>query len=711
MNFRQLGLIPEIIKAIEKEGYETPSPIQESAIPILLEGHDLLGSAQTGTGKTAAFAIPIIQKLTEKAKLNGRTPVSALILVPTRELAEQIKDSFTTYSKFVNLKTGAVYGGVPQRRQEIMIERGIDILVATPGRLIDLVKQKVVSLKNVETFVLDEADTMLDMGFIKDVKQINHLLINNKQTLMFSATISLEIRDLASVLLKSPRYLEMAAPTLMLDTISHGLIYADKEAKKEVLLDLLTDPSLSSVLVFTKTKHYANKLANFLKSYGIKVDAIHGDKSQNKRQQALNDFKSKKNRILIATDIAARGIDIQELSHVINFDLPLSPETYVHRIGRTGRAGLTGSAITLCSPAEKVLLRAVIKQTKLNLVEMKLEPVSPDSKFKKLENYIEPEEPKFQEEKRKRNNRDGFKSEERKPRSRREAKTEDGSGDITGTEGREKRTRSSESSSRGREGRPSRSYEDRVKSARSEEKTSVASKTNERPKRDYNDRPKRDYSDRPKRDYGDRPKRDYGDKPATEGSDHPRRDYSDRPKRDYSSRPRTEGSNDRPKRDYSNRPKRDYSDKPITEGSDRPKRDYSDRPKRDYSSRPRTEGGDRPKRDYSSRPRTEGSSDRPKRDYTSRGTSSRTREEGGYKGERSNWKAKDQKPYARKDGVRSKPKTTKNPLIQEALKEDQKIARKARFSQPKPKRDARKSDKPWDQKPSRPGARRSKFGK
>lgn len=662
MNFRQLGLIPEIIKAIEKEGYETPSPIQESAIPILLEGHDLLGSAQTGTGKTAAFAIPIIQKLTEKAKLSGRTPVSALILVPTRELAEQIKDSFTTYSKFVNLKTGAVYGGVPQRRQEIMIERGIDILVATPGRLIDLVKQKVVNLKNVETFVLDEADTMLDMGFIKDVKQINHLLINNKQTLMFSATISLEIRDLASVLLKSPRYLEMAAPTIMIDTISHGLIYADKEAKKEVLLDLLTDPTLTSVLVFTKTKHYANKLATFLKSYGIKVDAIHGDKSQNKRQQALNDFKSKKNRILIATDIAARGIDIQELSHVINFDLPLSPETYVHRIGRTGRAGLTGSAITLCSPAEKVLLRAVIKQTKLNLVEMKLEPVSPDSKFKKLENYIEPEEPKFQEEKRKRNNRDGFKSEERKPRSRREAKTEDGSGDITGTEGREKRTRSSESSSRGREGRPSRSYEDRVKSARTEEKTSEVSKTNERPKRDYNNRPKRDYSDRPKRDYRDRPKRDYGDKPATEGSDQPRRDYNDRPKRDY-------------------------------------------------SSRPKTEGGDRPKRDYSSRPRTEGRSNRPKRDYTSRGTSSRTREEGGYKGERSNWKAKDQKPYARKDDVRSKPKTAKNPLIQEALKEDQKIARKARFSQPKPKRDARKSDKPWNQKSSRPSARRSKFGK
>ncbi|MFA5660181.1 MAG: DEAD/DEAH box helicase [Bacilli bacterium] len=655
MNFRQLGLIPEIIKAIEKEGYTTPSPIQENAIPILLEGHDLLGSAQTGTGKTAAFAIPIIQKLAEKAKYSGRNPVSALILAPTRELAEQIKDSFITYTKFLNLKTGAVYGGVPQRRQEIMIEKGVDILVATPGRLLDLVKQKVVSLNNVETFVLDEADTMLDMGFIKDVKHINHLLINNKQTLMFSATISLEIRNLASVLLKSPRYLEMAPPTLMLDTISHSLIYADKEAKKEVLLDLLTNPSLSSVLVFTKTKHYANKLATFLKSYGIKVDAIHGDKSQNKRQQALNDFKSKKNRLLIATDIAARGIDIQELSHVINFDLPLSPETYVHRIGRTGRAGLTGSAITLCSPSEKVLLKAVIKHTNLKLVEMKLEPVSPDSKFKKLENFVEPETPKFQEDKRKRNNRDSFKSEGKRFKDRKESRTDDTSGEKDGKETRDLRSSKSDFPSRSRERKTNRSFkEERVTAARNEETPGETTNATDRPKRDYTSRPKRDYSDRPRRDYSDKPKSE---------------------------------EFDRPKRDYGSRPKRDYSD--------RPKRDYADKPKRDY--------GDRAKP-------TE--SDRPKRDYASRGTSSRTRDENGYKGERSDYRSKDTNSYGRKDeGQKPKAKTAKNPYIQEALKEDQKIARKQRFNTSKPKRDVRKGGKPWDQKPARTNGRRERVNK
>lgn len=400
MEFNQLGLIPEIIKAINKEGYTTPSPIQEKAIPLLLAGHDLLGSAQTGTGKTAAFAIPILQKIANKIKYGPRLPVSALILAPTRELAEQIKESFQTYGAFLPLKTGAIYGGVSQKRQEVMLDKGVDILIATPGRLIDLVKQKILTLNNVETFVLDEADTMLDMGFIKDVRHINSLLINKTQTLMFSATISPDIRNLSAELLSSPHYVQMAPPTLMLDTISHTLIFAEKDQKRDALLDLLVDRSLSSVLVFTKTKHTANKLTTFLKSYGIKVDAIHSNKSQNKRQQALNDFKSKKIRLLIATDIAARGIDIQELSHVINFDVPLSPETYIHRIGRTGRAGLTGSAITLATSAEKTLVKAIRKHTGLQLKEEIYAPLEDEQKLKKVEDYVSEPKRNYMEEKR-----------------------------------------------------------------------------------------------------------------------------------------------------------------------------------------------------------------------------------------------------------------------------------------------------------------------
>ena len=387
MTFKDLQIIDPILRAIEAEGYQTPSPIQEEAIPLLIAGHDLMASAQTGTGKTAAFAIPIIQHVVKAkesdADLEKRT-IRALILAPTRELAEQIKQSFRTYSGKLNIKVGAIYGGASQRAQEGMLNRGIDILIATPGRLIDLMNQKIVKLGTVQHFVLDEADTLLDMGFIKDVKFIKGFIPKTRQTMMFSATFSAEVMSLATELLTDPKHLDMAPPEMMIDKINHSLFYVEKKDKFELLLDLLTNPKLESVLVFMRTKHTANKLVEQLMEYGVSVDAIHGNKSQNARQIALNDFKEKKIRVLIATDIAARGIDIDDLSHVINFDLPDSPETYVHRIGRTGRRGLSGEAFTFCSKAERSLLRAVEKHTGLKLTELKLEPVSPDSKFKKV---------------------------------------------------------------------------------------------------------------------------------------------------------------------------------------------------------------------------------------------------------------------------------------------------------------------------------------
>lgn len=384
MTFQQLEISSSILKAIDDQGYETPSPIQTSALPVIFAGHDLLASAQTGTGKTAAFAIPLIQMIAISKIQDKEQKIRALILAPTRELAEQIKDAFNSYSSYANIHTGAIYGGASQRGQEKMLKKGIDILVATPGRLKDLLKQHVVSLRDVHYFVLDEADTMLDMGFINDVKHIKGFIPKERQTLMFSATISPAVSTLARDLLIDPKTLMMSAPDKMIDKIHHSVFFVEKKEKVNLLLDLLTDNKLTSILVFTRTKHGANNLVKDLLSYGVKTDAIHGNKSQKARQIALNDFKSGKNRVLVATDIAARGIDIDNLSHVINFDLPESAETYVHRIGRTGRRGLSGEAYTFCGGAEKSLLRAVEKHTGLKMIVLTLGPVNADSKFKKV---------------------------------------------------------------------------------------------------------------------------------------------------------------------------------------------------------------------------------------------------------------------------------------------------------------------------------------
>lgn len=375
MSFKNLGIIPEILKAVEQEGYDIPSPIQEQAIPVLLKQKDVLASAQTGTGKTAAFSIPIIQGLYQDKLPYDKKYIRALVLAPTRELAEQIKDSFRGYSKNMGLKTEVIYGGVSQKGQETSLRKGVDILVATPGRLLDLINQGLVKLDFVKYLVLDEADHMLDMGFIKDVRKIVSYVKNMHQTMMFSATLPKEILAFAHELLINPIRIEITPPEAMLDIIDHNLYYVTKKDKTNLLIDLLVNSKMVSVLVFTRTKHGANKLVKELLSYGVKADAIHGNKSQNMRQKALNNFKSKQLRVLVATDIAARGIDVDDLSHVINYDLPESPETYVHRIGRTGRAKKTGIAISFCSQDEAHLLKAIEKVNQIKI------PVITDQPF------------------------------------------------------------------------------------------------------------------------------------------------------------------------------------------------------------------------------------------------------------------------------------------------------------------------------------------
>ena len=370
VSFNNLQLIEPLLKALQQEGYEKPTPIQEQAIPMILQRRDLLGCAQTGTGKTAAFAIPLLQLMHQQKQTNSSQQstgnrqtrnIQALILTPTRELAIQVEESLRTYGRYVDLKHLVIFGGVSQFNQVSALRRGVDILVATPGRLLDLLNQRHISLHEIKFFVLDEADRMLDMGFVHDVKRIISKLPVQKQTLFFSATMPGEIKQLANMLLKNPVKVEVTPVSSTVDTIQQSLYYVEKQNKKLLLAHLLEDPTIESVLVFTKTKHGADRIARDLSRKGTKAEAIHGGKSQNERQKALHSFKSKRTRILIATDIAARGIDIDDLTHVINFDLPDIPETYVHRIGRTGRAGASGVAISFCDYEEKISLADIHK--------------------------------------------------------------------------------------------------------------------------------------------------------------------------------------------------------------------------------------------------------------------------------------------------------------------------------------------------------------
>lgn len=359
MTFDSLNLIEPILRALQTEGYTTPTPIQQQAIPIVLEGNDLLGCAQTGTGKTAAFSIPLLQLLYQQKSTHKG--IKALILTPTRELAIQIDESIAAYGRHTGLTHAVIFGGISQLPQTQALKRGVDILIATPGRLLDLMQQGYVSLQQLQFFVLDEADRMLDMGFIHDVKKVIAKLPTKRQTLFFSATMPPEIAGLANNILHQPKKVEVTPVSSTVEKIEQSVYFVEKQDKRALLHHLLADQNIKTVLVFTRTKHGADKVVKDLQRSNIGAAAIHGNKSQNARQRALNDFKTGTLRVLVATDIAARGIDVDQLSHVINYELPDVPETYVHRIGRTGRAGASGIAIAFCDAEEKVNLKDIQK--------------------------------------------------------------------------------------------------------------------------------------------------------------------------------------------------------------------------------------------------------------------------------------------------------------------------------------------------------------
>lgn len=370
MTFKNLGISLDILRAINEKGYTIPTHIQQRAIPAILQGTDILGLAPTGTGKTAAFTIPILQNLNKSIKENStRKTIRALILTPTRELAAQVGENVREYGKHIPLKSEVIFGGVNINPQIAKIKKGLDIIIATPGRLLDLLNQKMIDVSSVEILVLDEADRMLDMGFVRDVKKILALLPRNKQSLLFSATLSEEIQKIANKLLQSPKVIEVAKRNNTAELVQQVVHPVNKSKKRELLSFIIGSKNWKQVLVFTRTKHGANKLSVQLTDDGLPAAAIHGNKSQGARTRALADFKSGKIRVLVATDIAARGIDIDQLPYVVNFDLPQVPEDYVHRIGRTGRAGNTGLAVSLVSTEDKQLLKSIERLTKKTIFQ------------------------------------------------------------------------------------------------------------------------------------------------------------------------------------------------------------------------------------------------------------------------------------------------------------------------------------------------------
>lgn len=388
MRFEDLHIIEPILKALKEEGYEQPTPIQEKSIPLLQRGNDILASAQTGTGKTAAFSIPILQHLFEDRPKGNNRKIHALILTPTRELALQIGESFTTYGKYTGIKNTVIFGGVNQRPQEDALRKGPEVLIATPGRLIDLMNQGIVHLRDIRYFVLDEADRMLDMGFIHDIRKIIGELPAKRQSLFFSATLPNNIVNLSKTILTNPKKVEVNPVSSTAETIQQYLYYTNKDHKKDLLFHILQNTEMDQVLIFSRTKHGADRIARNLDKKKIKAAAIHGNKSQNQRQKALNLFKEKQIRVLVATDIAARGIDIDKLQHVINYDIPNEPETYVHRIGRSGRAGENGVAISLCEPEENAYMRDIEK-----LINLKV-PVVKDNPFPQTDKPMNDKEKK-----------------------------------------------------------------------------------------------------------------------------------------------------------------------------------------------------------------------------------------------------------------------------------------------------------------------------
>ena len=391
MSFESLGLRAELLRAISEQGYDTPTPIQAQAIPTVLNGRDLMAGAQTGTGKTAGFTLPLLQRLANEPKAKGPGAVRVLILTPTRELAAQVHDSVVTYGQYLRLRSAVVFGGVNIRPQMKKLRNGVDVLVACPGRLLDHANQGTVDLSQVETLVLDEADRMLDMGFIHDIRRVVKLIPDReaRQTLLFSATFSREIKALAANLLDDPESIEAPGTNRTADRIAQRIIAVDKSRKRELLSHLIGANRWEQVLVFSRTKHGANRLAKQLTADGLEAAAIHGNKSQGARTRALAEFKAGKVRVLVATDIAARGLDIDQLPHVINFDLPQVAEDYVHRIGRTGRAGREGEALSLVSADERPLLKAIERLVGLELTPEILEGYRPSKAAEKAARQAE----------------------------------------------------------------------------------------------------------------------------------------------------------------------------------------------------------------------------------------------------------------------------------------------------------------------------------
>lgn len=397
MTFQQLQLSKNILRSLSEQNYEQPTEIQAKAIPVGLSGRDILGSAQTGTGKTAAFALPIIQNLLERGSGHDARPIRALVVTPTRELALQIGESFTAYAQYTTLRNTVIFGGVPQTAQVQAIERGVDVLIATPGRLLDLMDQGVFTLRDIEFFVLDEADRMLDMGFIHDIRKIIAVLPKKRQSLFFSATMPDNILSLSKQILTDPVKIAVDPVSSTADTIRQMLYTTNKKSKKDLLLHLLKDPELDQVLLFSRTKHGADRIVRDLRKRQILCAAIHGDKTQGQRQRALSEFKEGRIRVLVATDIAARGIDIEKLGYVINFDIPNESETYVHRIGRVGRAGEKGIALSLCEPEENAYIRDIEK-----LIGKKI-PLNQDHPFPQTEKPMsKAEKAEFEKEKQRR---------------------------------------------------------------------------------------------------------------------------------------------------------------------------------------------------------------------------------------------------------------------------------------------------------------------
>jgi ATP-dependent RNA helicase RhlE len=374
MKFEDLNLHPTLLKAVKDQNYITPTAIQQKAIPLILNRKDVLGTAQTGTGKTAAFALPILHHLMNEKQEGNKPKIKALIVTPTRELAIQISENFTDYSKHNNIKNTVIYGGVKQIKQVKRLEAGVDVLIATPGRLLDLMGQGFISLKDVSYFVLDEADRMLDMGFINDIKKLLQKLPNKRQSLFFSATMPSNILNLSNTILNNPQKVAVHQVSTTADTIQQFIYYTNKSEKNDLLLHILKDEKINQLLLFSRTKRGADRIVKRLSQQKIKSAAIHGDKSQPQRQKALQSFKNWEIRVLVATDIAARGIDIDKLSYVLNYDIPNEPETYVHRIGRCGRAGEEGISISICEPEENVFVKDIEKLIKKNIQEIKNHP-------------------------------------------------------------------------------------------------------------------------------------------------------------------------------------------------------------------------------------------------------------------------------------------------------------------------------------------------